>query len=119
MTTRYIGSTEFADCTAFDVATSGIATAFASATNGDKLVMEPGTLTEGDGLNSGTQLYLANKYVSIYCDTSSAETCTWKGATGKSVVYIYYNGGTTTLGHIIIRDGDSTVSNAKRALQAS
>ena len=119
MTTRDIGSAEFADCTAFDVATSGIATAFASATDGDKLVMEPGTLTEGDGINPRTQLFLENKYVSIYCDTSSAETCTWKGATGKSVVYIYYNGGTTTLGHIIIRDGDRTVSNAKRALQAS
>ncbi|GMI62256.1 hypothetical protein ScalyP_jg159 [Parmales sp. scaly parma] len=100
LTTSDIGSTEFADCTNVLVATSGIATAFASSIDGDKLVMEPGTLTE-------RQLSLENKYVSIYCDTSSAETCTWKGATGKRVVFIYYNGGTTTLGHIIIRDGDS------------
>ena len=119
MTTSDIGSTEFADCTNVLVATSGIATAFASSIDGDKLVMEPGTLTEGDGIYSNVQLTLATKYVSIYCDTSSAETCTWKGATGKSVVYIYYNGGTTTLGHIIIRDGEADVSNAKRALQAS
>ena len=104
---------------AFRATTSGIASAFASAIDGDKLVMEPGTLTEGDGINPRTQLFLANKYVSIYCDTSSAETCTWKGATGKRVVSIDYNGGTTTLGHIIIRDGDGYVSNAKRALQAS
>jgi len=81
--------------------------------------MEPGTLTESDGLRSYTQLFLYAKYVSIYCDTSSAETCTWKGAAGKSVVDIRYNGGTTSLGHIIIRDGDGDVSNAKRALQAS
>jgi len=81
--------------------------------------MEPGTLTGWDGLESDVQLFLANEYVSIYCDTSSAETCTWKGATGKCVVVIYLNGGTTILGHIIIRDGDFSVSNAKRALQAS
>ena len=112
MTTRDIGSTDFADCI-ISVATSGIATAFASAIDGDKLVMEPGTLTEGDGIDEyNAQLYLYAKYVSIYCDTSSAETCTWKGATYKGVVYIYINGGTTTLGHIIIRDGDSNVSNA-------
>ena len=118
MTTRYIGSTEFADCTAFDVATSGIATAFASATDGDKLVMEPGTLTEGDGITSHAQLYLQGKFVSIYCDTSSEETCTWKGSTNKQVVHIQSNGGTTTLGHIIIRDGDGSVSNVKRVFQA-
>ncbi|GMI53812.1 hypothetical protein ScalyP_jg4643 [Parmales sp. scaly parma] len=103
LTTRDIGSTDFADCI-ISVATSGIATAFASATDGDKLVMEPGTLTEGA---ANIQFSMKFKYVSIYCDTSSAETCTWKGATYKGVVYIYINGGTTTLGHIIIRDGDS------------
>jgi len=108
LTTRDIGSTDFADCI-ISVATSGIATAFASATDGDKLVMEPGTLTEGA---ANIQFSMKFKYVSIYCDTSSAETCTWKGATYKGVVYIYINGGTTTLGHIIIRDGDSNVSNA-------
>ena len=120
MTTRDIGSAEFADCTAFDVATSGIATAFASATDGDKLVMEPGTLTEGDGIASHAQLTLEQKYVSIYCDTSSAEICTWKGAAGKRVVYVYLNGGTTTLGRLIISDGDSGVSmRSERSIQAS
>ena len=118
MTTSDIGSTDFADCCFVPIATSGIATAFASAIDGVKLVMEPGTLTEGDGIKSYIQLYLYAKYMSIYCDTSSEETCTWKGATGKGVVHILSNGGTTTLGRIIIRDGDYSVSNAKRALQA-
>ena len=86
--------------------TSGVATCFASASNGDELETAPGTLSSGDGIRSDTQLALQNKYTSIACSADGG-ACVWQGATGKRVVYIRDNGGTSTLSHIVVKDGDT------------
>jgi len=67
--------------------------------------MSPGTLTEGDGISTVSQLSLNDKHVTIECDVT-AGACVWKGAAGKGVVYIKDNFGTTTLSQIIVRNGD-------------
>jgi len=49
---------------------------------------------------------LASKYVSIACSNAIGEACIWQGATGKRVVFIQSNGGTTTLSFLVIKNGD-------------
>jgi len=85
--------------------TAGVAACFASASNGDELELSAGTLSSWDGIHSNTQLALQNKYASIACSADGG-ACVWKGASGKRVVYIYDNGGTSTLSHLVVKDGD-------------
>ena len=85
--------------------TAGVAACFASAGNGDEIETAPGTLSSWDGIHSNTQLWLANKYVSIACSADGG-ACVWQGATGKGVVNISSNGGTSTLSHLVVKDGD-------------
>jgi len=87
--------------------TAGVATCFASASSGDALELAAGTLSSTDGIRSDTQLTLQNKYASITCNTDGG-ACVWQGATGKGVVYILNNGGTSTLSSIQIKDGDGS-----------
>jgi len=87
--------------------TAGVAACFADASNGDELELSAGTLSSTDGLWSYTQLALQNKYASIACSADGG-VCVWQGATGKRVVYIYNNGGTSTLSHLIVKDGDTS-----------
>jgi len=100
-TTISSGSTSVDQCMCM---ASGIATCFASASNGDEIGIAPGTLSSWDGIRSDTQLSLSNKYESFACNTDGG-ACIWQGVTGKRVVYIYMNGGTTTLTSVIIKDG--------------
>ena len=86
--------------------TAGVVTCFASASNGDELELSAGTLSSTDGINSTVQLTLQSKYVSIVCEDGGV--CVWQGATGKRVVYIYDNGGTSTLSHLVVKDGDGS-----------
>ena len=90
--------------------TSGIATCFADSSNGDEIEISPGTMSSWDGLNSSAQLKLASKYVSIACSNAIGEACIWQGATGKRVVFIQSNGGTTTLSFLVIKNGDASGS---------
>ena len=91
--------------------TSGIATCFADSSNGDEIEISPGTMSSTDGLLSSAQLKLASKYVSIACSNAIGEACIWQGATGKRVVSIQSNGGTTTLSFLVIKNGDASDSN--------
>ena len=88
--------------------TSGIATCFADSSNGDEIEISPGTMSSWDGLHSLSQLKLASKYVSIACSNAIGEACIWQGATGKRVVFIQSNGGTTTLSFLVIKNGDAS-----------
>ena len=85
--------------------TAGVATCFADASDGDEIELSAGTLSSGDGIMSGTQLTLGFKYASIACNVDGG-ACVWQGATGKQVVCIRDNGGTSTLSHLVIKDGD-------------
>ena len=91
--------------------TSGIATCFADSSNGDEIEISPGTMSSTDGLHSSSQLQLASKYVSIACSNAIGEACIWQGATGKRVVFIQSNGGTTTLSFLVIKNGDASGYN--------
>ena len=86
--------------------TAEVATCFADASDGDELELSAGTLSSTGGINSSTQLALFSKYASIACSADSG-ACVWQGATGKRVVWIYNNGGTTTLAGLHIKDGDA------------
>jgi len=88
--------------------TSGIASCFADSSNGDEIEISPGTMSSTDGLHSRSQLILASKYVSIACSNADGEACIWQGATGKRVVFIPSNGGTTTLSFLVIKNGDAS-----------
>jgi len=83
-----------------------VATCFASAGNGDEIETAPGTLSSWDGILSWAQLSLRYKYASIACSADGG-ACVWQGATGKTVVYIRDNGGTSTLSHLVVKDGDT------------
>ena len=85
--------------------TSDIAACFASVANGGDIDLVPGTMNTWDGLDSSTQLWLHNKYASIACSEEGG-VCVLQGATGKLVVWIYYNGGTSTLEGLTIKGGD-------------
>ena len=87
--------------------TAGVATCFASASNGDELELSAGTLSSTDGIESTVQLTLRSKYASIACSADGG-ACVWQGATGKRVVYIRDNGGTSTLSHLVVKDGDGS-----------
>jgi len=89
--------------------TAGVAACFASS-NGDELELSAGTLSSTDGIYSDVQLTLRNKYVSIACNADRG-ACVWQGATGKLVVYIKNNGGTSTLSQIVVKDGDAPSGN--------
>ena len=49
-----------------------------------------------DGISDYAQLALEDKYASIACSEEGG-VCVWQGATGKSVVFIYNNGGTAII----------------------
>ena len=85
--------------------TAGVATCFADASDGVEIELSAGTLSSTDGIDSNTQLALWSKYASIACSEDGG-ACVWQGATGKGVVRIEHNGGTTTLTSITIKDGD-------------
>ena len=74
--------------------------------------MIPGTMDTTDGLGPYSQLRLRDKIdVTIICAIQQvANSCIWKGASSKRVVWFHSNGGTTTLGFVTIRDGDIYVS---------
>ena len=78
---------------------------------GSKLTMMAGTMDTWDGINSYSQMTLIGKTdVKIMCeDRGTPGACTWKGASGKRLVYLLNNDGTITVGFVTIRDGD--VSN--------
>jgi len=84
--------------------TSDIATCFANVVSGGDIDLTPGTMNTWDGLDSSTQLWLWGKYASIACSEDGG-VCIWQGATGKRVVYIHSNGGTSTLSHLVVKDG--------------
>ena len=67
-------------------------------------------MSSTDGIYSDVQLTLRNKYVSIACNADRG-ACVWQGATGKLVVYIKNNGGTSTLSQIVVKDGDAPSGN--------
>jgi len=76
--------------------------------------MIPGAMDTADGIDYFYQLTLTDKTdVTIMCaNQEDADSCIWKGASQKMVVYFNSNGGTTTLGFVTIRDGDySNVSS--------
>jgi len=85
--------------------TSDIAACFANVANGADIDLVPGKMNTWDGLHSTIQLALFSKYLSIACSEDGG-VCVWQGATGKRVVYITDNGGTSTLSHLVIKDGD-------------
>ena len=85
--------------------TSDIATCFANVVSGGDIDLTPGTMNTWDGLYSETQLSLYYKYGSIACSEDGG-VCVWQGATGKCVVLIGSNGGTSTLSHLVVKDGD-------------
>ena len=87
--------------------TAGFALCWASASNGDDLELSAGTLSSWDGIDITTQLRLQSKYASI-AYSADGGACVWQGATGKRVVYIADNGGTSTLSYITIKDGDAS-----------
>jgi len=89
--------------------TAGVAACFASASSGDELELAAGTLSSTDGIHGYVQLSLWNKYASIACSADGG-ACVWQGATGKRVVYII-NGGTSTLSHLVVKDGDPPSGN--------
>jgi len=101
-TTVSTGSTSVDQCMCM---TSGIATCFASASNGDDILMSPGTLSSTDGIYFTSQLTLQSKYATITCSADGG-ACILQGATGKGVVLIKNNGGTTTLSFLVIKNGD-------------
>ena len=86
--------------------TSDIATCFANVVSGGDIDLTPGTMNTWDGIYSNTQLSLQSKYASIACSEDGG-VCAWQGATGKRVVYIVNNGGTSTLEGLTIKDGDA------------
>jgi len=87
--------------------TAGFATCWASASNGDELDLSAGTLSSWDGIRIGVQLTLQNKYASIACSADEG-ACVWQGASENCVVYIWDNGGITTLSFIILKNGHAT-----------
>ena len=84
--------------------TAGVAACFASASSGDELELAAGTLSSTDGIHGYVQLSLWNKFASIACSADGG-ACVWQGATGKRVVYIANNGGTSTLEGMNIKNG--------------
>ena len=87
--------------------TAAVATCFGMTSNGDEIELSAGTLSSTDGINSWARLTLQNKHASIACSADGG-ACVLQGATGKTVVNIYNNGGTSTLSHLVIKDGDSS-----------
>jgi len=85
--------------------TSDIATCFANVVSGGVIDLVPGTMNSWDGIYSTVQLSLNYKYASIACSEDGG-VCVWQGATGKGVVYIEDNGGTSTLEGLTIKGGD-------------
>ena len=83
-----------------------IGTCFANLEAGGDIDLVPGTMSSGDGISSYAQLSLQYKHASIACSEDEG-ACVWQGVTGKRVVDIYNNGGTTTLGSITIKEGDA------------
>ena len=90
--------------------TTDIATCFASVADGGVIDLAPGTMSSGDGISAYAQFYMQDKHVTIACN-GRGETCTLKGASGKGVVRLKNNRGTTILARLIIRDGDNTESS--------
>ena len=88
--------------------TAQIATCFDNVGNGasSDIDLVPGTMNTWDGINSYTQLYLGSKEVFIACSEDGGG-CVWQGATGKRVVKINDNGGTSSLRGLTIKDGDA------------
>ena len=72
---------------------------------GTRWSLSAGTLSSTDGISSNNQLTLQFKYASIACNVDGG-ACVWQGATQKRVVFIYNNGGTTTLTALTIRGGN-------------
>ena len=85
--------------------TAEVATCFADASDGDELELSAGTLSSWDGIESDFQLTLQSKYATITCSADGG-ACILQGATGKGVVLIKNNGGTTTLSFLVIKNGD-------------
>ena len=85
--------------------TAAVATCFGMTSNGDEIELSAGTLSSTDGINSWARLTLQNKHASIACSADGG-ACVLQGATGKTVVFIYNNGGTSTLKGLTIKDGD-------------
>ena len=88
--------------------TADVATCFDNvmSIHGRVLDLVPGTMSAWDGIYSDTQLTLQFKYASIACSTGGG-ACFWQGATGKRVVFIKDNGGTSTLSRLVIKDGNA------------
>ena len=86
--------------------TSDIATCFANVVSGGVIDLVPGTMNSWDGIYSTVQLSLNYKYASIACSEDGG-VCVWQGATGKRVVFIKDNGGTSTLSRLVIKDGNA------------
>ena len=62
-------------------------------------------MSSWDGINSNILLYLENKFASIACNEDGG-VCVLQGVSGKIVVYIGDNGGTSTLEGLTIKGGD-------------
>ena len=91
------------------VPTSDVAAGYTTLVNYDVLVLTPGVCLTWDSIYINSQLTFMNKHVHMMCDQTDGGTCTFSGAelSGKGVVYVWNNGGTTILEGFIIRDGDS------------
>ena len=76
---------------------------------GSELAMMPGTMDSWDGDESLSKLTLSGKtdMTLMREDQGADDACTWKGASEKRVVSFVNNGGTTTLGFVTIRNGES------------
>jgi len=98
--------------------TAEVATCFADASDGDELELSAGTLSSWDGIESDFQLTLQSKYATITCSADGG-ACIWQGATGKGVVGITNNGGTSTLSHLVVKDGNTSYEGGGLYVQNS
>jgi len=103
-----------------ECSTGQVATCFNLIEDGGDIDLNPsGTMSSWDGITSNAQLTLKNKYASIACIEGM---CLWVNTTGKGVVLIKDNGGTSTLEKLTIKDGTTfyggglSVKNANAVL---
>ncbi|GMI57299.1 hypothetical protein ScalyP_jg1865, partial [Parmales sp. scaly parma] len=100
------GSFSLSDChIQIDNSGDAIAAAFLAANPGDHVILAPGQITSGDGIDVYSRFSFANKNVDFTCSSTTIDSCVWIGDQPARVAKILWASGITTYSFLTFKSG--------------